>query len=96
MPHEGAKTHNIPFADFIDEFTTETLTWMDHVPGLRPQVETCSVCDVTWDAIVKLESWAEDFEVSFSMFEQDRFFSFRNHKYLRNSLYREIFAHGEV
>ena len=38
---------------------------MDHVPGLRPQVETCSVCDVTWDAIVKLESWAEDFEVIF-------------------------------
>ena len=74
MPHEGAKTHNIPFADFIAEFTTETLTWMDHVPGLRPQVETCSVCDVTWDAIVKLESWAEDFEVSFPMFEQDRFF----------------------
>ena len=39
---------------------------MDHVPGLRPQVETCSVCDVSWDGIVKLESWAEDFEVIFA------------------------------
>ena len=60
---------------------------MDHVPGLRPQVETCSVCDVTWDGIVKLESWAEDFEVIFAIFA----FSPRNHKYLRNSSYTKIF-----
>ena len=85
MPHDRAnQTHIIPFIDFVSEFLSETLTWMDHVPGLRPQVEACSVCDIKWDFVVKLESWAEDFEVKFSHFRVNFPGASRNHKILQN------------
>ena len=52
----------ISLKTFTTEFLTESVTWMDAVPGLKPQVEFCEVCDIEWDYIVKLESWADDLE----------------------------------
>ena len=56
----------ISFKTFLKEFLSESVTWIDHVPGLKPQVEVCNVCIHEWDYIVKLETWAEDAEVNTS------------------------------
>ena len=52
----------ISLKTFTKEFLAESVTWIDAVPGFKPQVESCHVCDVDWDYIVKLESWADDLE----------------------------------
>ena len=67
----------ISFKTFVNEFLSESVTWMDHVPGLKPQFEVCNVCKNKWDFIVKLESWAEDAEVNRKM-------KIENHNYFWN------------
>ena len=54
----------LSFKTFIKEFLTEKDSWFLALPALRPQVQHCDVCSSDWDYIVKLETWAEDFEVS--------------------------------
>merc|ERR1712062_106097 len=67
VPHKRYTQSNhirmiISLKTFADEFLDQSVTWMDAVPGLKPQVEACNVCDTEWDYIVKLESWADDLE----------------------------------
>ena len=53
----------LSFKTFVKEFLAEKVSWFDALPALKPQVEFCDVCNTDWNYVVKLETWAEDFEV---------------------------------